>query len=184
MTAAYLSNITRSDGDPKVLRTGPSSFGTADTLARVLGWFSIGLGIAEIVAPQQLTRMLGMEGKETLVRTYGAREIGTGLMCLSLDKQAGLWGRVGGDAVDVATLTQAYNKENPKRGNVGLALAAVAGVALLDLAAAQAVTRRHRNGYASNKGNGQPRLYSDRSGYPKGIAASRGIAPATAPAPR
>ena len=45
-----LSDITRSKGDPKVLRTGPSSLGSADRLARGLGWYSIGLGLVELLA--------------------------------------------------------------------------------------------------------------------------------------
>jgi hypothetical protein len=64
----FLSNITRSEGDPKIIRTGTSSSGAADRIAKGLGWFSIGLGLAEIVAPRQLTRALGMQGSESLVR--------------------------------------------------------------------------------------------------------------------
>jgi hypothetical protein len=33
-----------------------------------LGWFSIGLGLAEILAPRALCRALGMEGREALVQ--------------------------------------------------------------------------------------------------------------------
>ena len=40
------SNITRSEGDPKVLRSGPSSRGVPDSLAKGLGWFSLGLAPA------------------------------------------------------------------------------------------------------------------------------------------
>ena len=61
--AYYISNIARSKGDPKVLHSGPSSLGAADRLAKALGWFSIGLGVAELVAPERFTRALGMEGK-------------------------------------------------------------------------------------------------------------------------
>ena len=44
--AYYISNIARSKGDPKVLHSGPSSLGAADRLAKALGWYSIGLGLA------------------------------------------------------------------------------------------------------------------------------------------
>ena len=47
----YISNIARSPGDPKVLHPGPSSLGSADRMAKALGWFSIALGVAELVAP-------------------------------------------------------------------------------------------------------------------------------------
>lgn len=162
--------IARSEGDPKIISTGPSSLGIPDRLGRALGWFSFGLGLAELIAPAQLTRALGMEGKETLVRAYGAREIGAGILCLSVDKQAGLWSRVAGDAVDIATLATGLKSDNPKRDNVIIALALVLGVTALDVVAAQATTSRH------SRGRGEQRSYADRSGYPKGIEASRGAA--------
>lgn len=170
----YLTNLTskiaRSEGDPKIISTGPSSLGGADRLGKALGWFSFGLGLAELVAPRQITQALGMEGKEGLVRAYGAREIGAGVLCLSVDKQLGLWNRVAGDGVDIATLVTGLGKDNPKRNNVAIALAVVLGVTALDVIAAQATTTRHA------RGNAQPRSYDDRSGYPKGIQASRGKA--------
>ena len=59
-----VSNIARSPGDPKVLEAGPSSLKPADRAGRALGWFSIGLGLTELIAPGVLTRALGMRGKE------------------------------------------------------------------------------------------------------------------------
>jgi hypothetical protein len=170
----YLTDITskvaRFEGDPKIISTGPSSLGAADRLGKALGWFSFGLGLAELFAPRQITRALGMEGKEALVRAYGAREIGAGILCLSIDKQVGLWNRVAGDGVDIATLLTGMRSDNPKRDNVVLALAVVLGVTALDVVAAQGTTSRHR------RKNGQQRNYDDRSGYPKGIESSRGAA--------
>ena len=135
--AYYISNIARSEGDPKILRSGPSSLGAADRLAKALGWFSIGLGLTELIAPERITRALGMEGKEALVRAYGVRELGHGIVSLSTDKHLGLWSRVAGDGLDIATLMTAMRHDNPKRDNVGIALAAVLGVTLLDIIGAQ-----------------------------------------------
>jgi len=90
MVFGKVLNITRSKGDPKVLRTGPSSFGHSDRMARNLGWFSLGLGALEILAPWRITRALGMEGHEGLVRAYGFREVASGMLSLSTDKKAGL----------------------------------------------------------------------------------------------
>ena len=81
----HVANIARSKGDPRVLRSGPSSLGGADRMAKALGWFSIGLGLTELIAAKRITRALGMEGKEILVRAYGVREIGPGLISLSPD---------------------------------------------------------------------------------------------------
>jgi hypothetical protein len=107
-------------------------------MGRFLGWFSIGLGLLELCAPRRITRSLGMKGSEALVRSYGAREIGSGILALSVDRQAGLWSRVAGDGLDVATLVTAFRADNPKRHNVGLALAMVLGITLLDVLGAQA----------------------------------------------
>ena len=122
---SQLGNISRSPGDPKVIETGPSSLKPADSLGHALGWFSMGLGLTELLAPKVLTRWLGMEGKEGLVRAYGARELASGVLCLSVNKDYGAYSRVAGDMLDLATLATAYNDENPKKGNVGLAIAAV-----------------------------------------------------------
>ena len=91
----------------------------AHSMARGLGWFSIGLGLAEVLAPRALTRGLGMEGNEQLVQAYGLREIATGIGILSSDQPAPwIWGRVGGDALDMATLAGGLQPDNPKKENV------------------------------------------------------------------
>ena len=166
----YISNIARSEGDPKVLRSGPSSLGTSDRLAKALGWFRLGLGLTELFAPGHITRALGMQGKEGLVRAYGAREIGSGLLTLSADKQVGLWSRVAGDGLDIATLMGGLRDDNPKRDKVEIALAMVLGVTLLDVIGAQSTTVRH------SRNRGERRLYRVRSGFPRGVQAARGAA--------
>ncbi|GEL43456.1 hypothetical protein MEX01_40470 [Methylorubrum extorquens] len=165
-----LSNIARSEGDPKVLRSGPSSRGIPDSLAKGLGWFSLGLGLTELLAPRRITSALGMEGKEALVRAYGAREIGSGILSLSIDKKLGLWSRVAGDGLDIATVMLALRSNNPKRDNVVVALALLLGITAIDLIDAQATTMRH------SRGVGRRRSYRNRSGFPRGVQASRGAA--------
>ena len=110
-----------------------------------------------------------MEGSETLLRAYGMREIGAGVMSLSMNKKLGLQSRVAGDALDIATLLAAMRENNPKRENVAIALAMVLGVTILDIAGAQ--------GVSSNQRRRQPaRSYRDRSGFPKGVDGARGKA--------
>jgi hypothetical protein len=169
---SYLSKITgitRSPGDPQVISTGPSSLGAVDQLARALGWFSIGLGAFELLAPRAITRALGAEGNEGLVRLYGAREIGSGFMTLSLEKNAGLWGRVAGDGLDIVTVASRLRPGNPRRGNVGLALLMLVGVTMLDIVAAQGTLTRH------SRSGGNLRDYRDRSGFPQGLAKAREV---------
>ena len=166
----YLSNIVRSQGDPKLIQTGRSSLSSADKLARAHGRFSIGLGLAELIAPNSITRALGLRGKEGLVRSYGAREIAAGVLSLSTAKQAGLWSRVAGDGLDAATLASGLRNDNPQRNNVAFALMMVLGIAALDIAVAQQTTARH------TRSRSRPRLYADRSGFPKGLQAAKGRA--------
>ena len=103
MSIANATQMARSKGDPKILHSGPSSLTGPDKLARALGWFSVGLGITELVAPGQLARLLGLQGKEGLLRAYGARELASAIPTLSVDKQVGLASRLAGDALDLAT---------------------------------------------------------------------------------
>ena len=166
----YIANITRSEGDPKILSSGPSSLSSADKLGRALGWFSLALGVMELVAPRRITRALGMEGSEGLVRAYGARELGAGILSMTPEKQVGLWSRVAGDGLDMATLVTVLRPDNPKRGNVGLALGLVLGITLLDIMAGQLVTARHR------RTPGNWHQYSNRSGFPQGVERARGAA--------
>src|SRR5205085_11308412 len=76
-----------------------------DEIAKGLGYFSIGLGIAERLAPTALCRAAGMNGQEIVVRAFGAREIATGAAILaSHDPTPWMWGRVAGDALDIGTV--------------------------------------------------------------------------------
>jgi hypothetical protein len=170
MSLTNVTHIARSEGDPRVERKGPSSLTGPDRLARALGWFSIGLGVAELVAPGRIARTLGLEDKEGLIRAYGARELASAVPTLSIDKQVGLAARIGGDALDLGTLATALHRDNPKRGNAAIATLMVAGITLLDLAAFSGVKAAHRRDASSD------RDYSNRSGFPRGSQASRGLA--------
>lgn len=170
MSLTNLTGIARSEGDPSVEQKGSSSLTGADRLARALGWFSIGLGVTELVAPGRLARTLGLEDKVGLIRAYGARELAAAVPTLSVDKQIGLAARIGGDVLDLGTLATALRRDNPKRQNAAIATALVAGITLLDIAAYAGVKAAHR------REPGSDRDYSDRSGLPRGAQASRGLA--------
>jgi len=165
-----MSNIARSPGDPVVIQSGPKVQPAADRMARAMGWFSLALGAVELAAPRAITRFLGMEGHENLIRAYGAREIAAGMTSLSTEKEAGLWSRVFGDAIDIATLLAVCRKGNPKKENVAIALVAVVGITLIDLASANAHTITH------SRRKGRKLDYSGRSGFPGGLSSARGKA--------
>jgi hypothetical protein len=130
------------------------------TSARALGWFSIGLGLAELLMPRMLSRAMGVEGREGLLRAYGLREIVTGIGILTAkDPTPWIWGRVAGDAVDLASLGGALPKSEQKLCVAG-AIGAVTGIALTDVATAKVLSeirQKDRTAY---------RDYSERSGFP------------------
>jgi hypothetical protein len=143
---------------------------TADTLARGLGWFSLGLGALEMFGAKGLSRWLGMEKHEALIRTYGAREIVTGIGILTArDPAPWIWGRVAGDALDLATLATAASDRESRADRVALAAVAVAGVTILDVVCAESLV---------GKSGEEDRLwdYSDRSGLPRSPQQMRGAA--------
>jgi hypothetical protein len=114
---------------------------SAQALAIGLGWFSIALGAAEILAPRQLARLIGVAATERatkMLRVYGAREVAAGLAILAQpDESRWLWSRVGGDALDLATLGAAAGHGTADRRRLTVTAAAVAGVTALDVIAAR-----------------------------------------------
>lgn len=151
---------------PRRRRTG----GSVDALACGLGWFSIGLGAAELLAPGATARCLGRPQGSGLVRAYGLREIATGIGILKAeDPTPWIWGRVAGDLLDLATLCCALDRENPRRSHAGVAMGAVVAVTLADLLCLRALTEAERGNYIAPD-------YSDRSGFPRPPAEMRGAA--------
>jgi hypothetical protein len=119
---------------------------SASRLANALGWFSLGLGAAELLAPQAMAHWLGMRHGAPILKAYGAREVAAGAaMLASRNKAPFVWSRVAGDVLDIATLVSVAIERPSKRQRVALALAAVAGVTVADIACALAVRRSIRN---------------------------------------
>ena len=118
----------------------------SERLARALGWFSIGLGLAEVVAPHSVARLVGLEEDDSnhrLVRGMGMREIASGIGILSQSKPSPwVWSRVAGDALDLALLGSALRSDKAQKGRIVAATAAVLGVTALDVYVG---TRLHRN---------------------------------------
>ncbi len=106
-------------------------------LANGLGWFSIGLGLAEIATPSFVANLIGVtDDSKTrkVLRFYGARELAAGLGILSQSNPSGwLWARVAGDAVDMSSLCKAMTDDNNDRGKCTVTAAALAGVTLADV---------------------------------------------------
>jgi uncharacterized membrane protein len=104
-------------------------------LAKVLGWTSLAIGAAELLAPRRVSRAIGARGRPGILRALGAREIITGIGILAHRRQRRSWvrSRVAGDAMDLALLGTVFFLQNRRHPNRLLAATgAVAGIALVD----------------------------------------------------
>ncbi|HEY4671307.1 MAG TPA: SRPBCC family protein [Gemmatimonadaceae bacterium] len=107
-----------------------------NALVQSLGWFSIGLGLAELFAPRAVARLSGLDEDEYegLLRAYGLRELIAGAGILGRPRPTyWMWNRVLGDTIDLVTLARARHSANDK-GKLATATAAVLAVTALDIA--------------------------------------------------
>ena len=114
-----------------------------DPVTSFLGWFSIGLGIAEVLAPEAVARLIGIDEQRhrTLLRAYGVRELAAGLGILTRPKPTyWMWNRVIGDTIDMASLGRAMNAGDSDESRLRMAMLAVAGVTVLDIASSMRLT--------------------------------------------
>jgi len=137
--SAYMHQPQPSPTKPRSLRLPPQLAERMDPqrISKALGWFSIGLGLAELLAPRALGKAIGVGNgarERWLLRACGLREILNGVGVLSERQPAGwMWARVGGDAIDLALLSAALRSEDSDTARLTLAAAAVAGVSALDV---------------------------------------------------
>lgn len=116
-------------------------------LADALGWVSMGLGLAALLAPRGLGRAIGMPEHAGLLRMIGLRELTSGVGLLTQhDQTPWLWSRVAGDAMDLALLGTALRPGNPGRARALGAMVAVAGITAADVSASLRHTARARSG--------------------------------------
>ena len=108
---------------------------SAKKLAKGLGWFSIGLGLAELLAPRAIANITGVSKERTgLIRLYGLRELAAGITIFAQEKPTeGVWSRVAGDALDLTSLGLAATNPNAKKGRIAFATANVLAVTALDV---------------------------------------------------
>jgi uncharacterized membrane protein len=158
----------RLPASPRSPHDGESS--PTGRVTRGLGWFSIGLGLAEVAMPRRMARMIGMDDDDDTYRNtlfaYGLREIATGVAILTSERPIGaVWARVGGDVLDLATLGRAMADDDSDRGRLTAATAAVLGVTALDLLTGR---RLSRDGGAADGMRAGPRAA-------KGIVVSQAV---------
>jgi hypothetical protein len=101
-------------------------------LSTGLGWFSLALGAAEMLASRRIAKALDAEGTEGVIKAFGAREIAAGVGILQAPAHnARVWNRVAGDALDLGALGLAA-ANSPRNKAVWGAIGFVIGATVLD----------------------------------------------------
>jgi uncharacterized membrane protein len=119
---------------------------THDRVMRLLGWASAGLGVPNVVMPGGFGRAIGVgDGprQRMTVAVVGLRELAAAAGLLWQGSPAWLWGRVAGDAMDLALLGRALKNHDGKGlARTIAATVGVVGITGVDLYAA--ITRSQR----------------------------------------
>ena len=114
----------------------------SSVLAKTLGWFSVGLGVAEIAMPRRVGTLIGSKNSENLLRSMGAREIANGLAILKQPHTSRwLWARLGGDAVDLVLIGNALRSQRARKRHLLAVAAVLGGVTALDVICSQRLSR-------------------------------------------
>ncbi len=134
-----------------------------ESLTSGLGWFSVGLGLAQIAMPDRVAELAGIEptpDNVRLMRSMGVRELTSGVGILTQpapDKW--LWGRVVGDVMDLAMLGVAMGGEKNQRARTLGATLAVLGVTGLDILAAREQSKKRAEAEVDDEPIGEQTLF-------------------------
>lgn len=123
--------------------------GRDERIAEGLGWFSLGLGAAQLLAPGALNRLAGIHddaAARLAQRFVGVREVGA-FAAIMIDRPRPalpLWSRVGGDLIDLALLGRAWERKRESAPRLALTIANIVAVTGLDTYAAIRHTKAER----------------------------------------
>jgi len=135
----------------------------SESLVSGLGWFSVGLGLAQLAMPDRVAEIAGIEptpDNVRLMRSFGLRELTSGVGILTQpapDKW--LWSRVAGDVLDLAMLGVALGNDRNHRGRTMGAALAVLGVTGLDILAARQLSRQRAEAVENDEQIGEQTLF-------------------------
>jgi hypothetical protein len=113
------------------------------SLAKPLGWFSLALGAAELLAPRRIASAHGVPKGKNVVRGFGAREVAAGAAVLARPhSSAPFLARAAGDVLDIGAAGFAARKARGRARTLAIgSLATVAGFLALDLLVARSMAR-------------------------------------------
>jgi uncharacterized membrane protein len=119
----------------------------ARSMARGLGWASLGLGALQLSAPDVVRQMAGLDASpaaRVMVPLAGVREfLHTTTLLGDRMPERWLWTRVAGDAIDLTALGRAVSRRRGRRRRqVMTAVAAVAAITAVDVYATVRGARR------------------------------------------
>jgi uncharacterized membrane protein len=132
--------------------------GRDERIAAGLGWLSLGLGAAQLLAPGALNRLAGVRddaAARVAQRFVGVREVGAfaAIMADRPRPALPLWGRVGGDLIDLALLGRAWERKRESAPRLALTIANIAAVTGLDTYAAIRHTEAEKRREPKAEGN-------------------------------
>ena len=106
-------------------------------MSRALGIAGIGIGAAELFAPDWLAKQLGVAPRTRLLRVMGAREVASGVGIVARHNPTpGQWTRVMGDVIDIGLLGLAARRSRRRKVVLGV-LGAVLAISVLDVITAR-----------------------------------------------
>lgn len=105
----------------------------AERIAVGLGWFTVGVGVAELVMPAQIVRLAGIRptGKAiSSIRAMGVREIGSGLALVTRTGRIGAAAALTVTAADILRAWQLSRTDRASAAESGDAIRAAAAITI------------------------------------------------------
>lgn len=122
--------------------------GESETGETGMGWLSVGLGLAQVVAPAGVARLMGVTNTDAslwAMRAAGVRELAAGLGMLRRPRSnAVLWMRLAGDVIGLALVVRQLSAKPRSKTRLALAAIAALGSTVVDAKAAIDSTRARR----------------------------------------
>lgn len=127
---------------PGQRRRGQGPTGQDGRLTTALAWFSIGLGLVQLLVPGTVAKVSGLPAGPAIMRVLGARDMALAVGLIN-SRNAAIWqwAKVAGDAMDLVALGIAARTSPARKRRLAKTALLLAGMAALDVIAGNRVTR-------------------------------------------